>query len=133
MFKFGDIVVSIAVIGIVLLIVIPIPVFLMDILLTFNISLSLVILLISMYTKEALQFSIFPSLLLVTTLFRLCLNISSTKLILGQANAGKVIESFGHFVIGNNPIVGVIIFLIIVIIQFMVITKGAERVAGSIS
>ena len=129
MFKFGDIVVALAVIGIVLLIVIPIPNFLMDILLTFNISLSLVILLISMYTKEALQFSIFPSLLLVTTLFRLCLNISSTKLILGKANAGKVIESFGNFVIGNNPIVGIIIFLIIVIIQFMVITKGAERVA----
>ncbi len=129
MFKFGDVVVALAVVGIVLLIVIPIPNFLMDILLTFNISLSLVILLISMYTKEALQFSIFPSLLLITTLFRLCLNISSTKLILGKANAGKVIESFGNFVIGNNPIVGIIIFLIIVIIQFMVITKGAERVA----
>ncbi len=128
-FKFGDVIVSLAIIGIVLIIVIPIPNFLMDMLLTFNISLSLVILIISMYTKEALQFSIFPSLLLVTTLFRLSLNISSTRLILGNANAGKVIESFGHFVIGNNPIVGIIIFLIIVVIQFMVITKGAERVA----
>lgn len=129
MFKFGDIVVAIAVIAIVLLIIIPVPTFLMDILLTLNIALSLVILLISMYTKEALQFSIFPSLLLITTLFRLSLNISSTRLILGDADAGSVIEAFGNFVIGNNSIVGIIIFLIIIVIQFMVITKGAERVA----
>lgn len=129
MFKFGDIVVALAVIAIVLLIIIPVPTLLMDILLTLNISLSLVILLISMYTMEPLQFSIFPSLLLITTLFRLSLNISTTRLILGNANAGKVIEAFGNFVIGNNPIVGIIIFLIIVVIQFMVITKGSERVA----
>lgn len=129
MFKFGDIVVALAVIAIVLLIIIPMPTLLMDILLTLNISLSLVILLISMYTMEPLQFSIFPSLLLITTLFRLSLNISTTRLILGNANAGKVIEAFGNFVIGNNPIVGIIIFLIIVVIQFMVITKGSERVA----
>lgn len=129
MFKFGDIVVALAVIAIVLLIIIPLPTFLMDVLLTLNISLSLVILLISMYTKEPLQFSIFPSLLLITTLFRLSLNISTTRLILGNANAGSVIEAFGNFVIGGNPIVGIIIFLIIVIIQFIVITKGAERVA----
>lgn len=129
MFKFGDIVVAIAVIAIIMLIIIPVPTLLMDILLTLNISLSLVILLISMYTTEPLQFSIFPSLLLITTLFRLSLNVSTTRLILGNANAGKVIEAFGNFVIGNNPIVGIIIFLIIVVIQFMVITKGSERVA----
>ena len=129
MFKFGDIVVAIAVIAIIMLIIIPVPTLLMDILLTLNISLSLVILLISMYTTEPLQFSIFPSLLLITTLFRLSLNVSTTRLILGNANAGKVIEALGNFVIGNNPIVGIIIFLIIVVIQFMVITKGSERVA----
>ncbi len=129
MFKFGDIIVALAVIGIVLLIIIPLPPFLLDILLTINISLSLVILLISMYTKEALEFSVFPSLLLVTTLFRLSLNISTTRIILGNGEGGKVVEAFGSFVTGNNPIVGVIIFIIIVIINFMVITKGAERVA----
>ncbi|HHY77115.1 MAG TPA: flagellar biosynthesis protein FlhA [Clostridiales bacterium] len=129
MFKFGDIVVAIAVIAIVLLIIIPIPTFLMDMLLTFNISLSLVILIGTMYIKEALEFSIFPTLLLITTLFRLALNISSTRLILSNADAGNVIEVFGNFVIGNNVIVGVLIYLIIVIIQFLVITKGAERVA----
>jgi len=129
LFKFGDIVVAIAVIAIVLLIIIPIPTFLMDMLLTFNISLSLVILIGTMYIKEALEFSIFPTLLLITTLFRLALNISSTRLILSNADAGNVIEVFGNFVIGNNVIVGVLIYLIIVIIQFLVITKGAERVA----
>ncbi|SHJ06031.1 flagellar biosynthesis protein FlhA [Lutispora thermophila] len=129
MFKFGDIIVAIAVIAIVLLIIVPIPTFLMDILLTINISLSLIILIIAMYIKEPLQFSIFPSLLLITTLFRLSLNISSTRLILGNANAGSVIEAFGNFVIGSNTIVGILIYLIIMVIQFMVITKGAERVA----
>lgn len=128
-FKFGDVIVAIAVIAIVLLIIIPIPTLMMDLLLTLNISLSLTILLIAMYIKEPLQLSIFPSLLLITTLFRLSLNISSTRLILGNADAGKVIEAFGNFVIGSNSIVGIIIFLIIVVIQFMVITKGAERVA----
>lgn len=127
--KFGDIVVSIGVIGIVIIIIIPIPKFALDILLSLNISLALLILLISMYIKDALQFSIFPSLLLITTLFRLSLNISTTRYILGEGDAGSVIEAFGHFVIQDNPAVGFIIFLIIVIIQFLVITKGAERVA----
>lgn len=129
MFKFGDIIAAIAVIAIVLLIIIPIPTLLMDLLLTINISLSLIILIISMYVKEPLQFSIFPSLLLITTLFRLSLNISSTRLILGNADAGRVIEAFGNFVIGRNVIVGILIYLIIMVIQFIVITKGAERVA----
>jgi len=127
--KFGDIIAAIAVIAIVLLIIIPIPTLLMDLLLTINISLSLIILIISMYVKEPLQFSIFPSLLLITTLFRLSLNISSTRLILSNADAGRVIEAFGSFVIGRNVIVGILIYLIIMVIQFIVITKGAERVA----
>jgi len=122
--------VSIFVILIILLIIIPLPTFLLDFMLIINIGLSLVILLTTMYIKEPLQFSVFPSLLLITTLFRLSLNISSTRLILGHGgDAGNVIETFGKFVIGENAVVGFIIFIIIVIVQFVVITKGAERVA----
>ncbi len=128
--KFLNNTVSIFVILIILLIIIPLPTFLLDMMLIINIGLSLVILLTTMYIKEPLQFSVFPSLLLITTLFRLSLNISSTRLILGnQGNAGQVIKTFGEFVIRGNAVVGFIIFIIIVIVQFVVITKGAERVA----
>ncbi|MDK2836546.1 MAG: flagellar biosynthesis protein FlhA [Thermosediminibacterales bacterium] len=129
MLKFGDIIVALTVIATVVMMIIPLPTMILDVLLTFNITIALIILLISMYTLEPLQFSIFPSLLLLATLFRLALNISSTRLILLNGYAGKVISSFGQFVIGNNALVGFIIFLILVIIQFIVITKGAERVA----
>lgn len=125
----SDIVVAISVIGIILMIIIPVPVWALDILLSLNISISLLILLITLNNKEALDFSIFPSLLLVTTLFRLALNITSTRYILGTGSAGQVIEAFGNFVMGGNAVVGFIIFIIIVIVQFMVITKGSERVA----
>lgn len=124
----GDII-AIGIVAIVMLIVIPVPTFLVDILLTLNISLSMVIFLLSMYIKEPLQFSIFPTMLLITTLFRLSLNFSTTRLILGEGYAGKVINAFGNFVTGSNPIVGFIMFLILVVVQFVVITKGAERVA----
>ena len=127
--KFGDIIVALAIIGIVIIIIIPIPNTLLSIFLSLNIALSILILLLSMYTKDVLEISIFPSLLLIATLFRLSLNISTTRGILTKADAGKVVETFGNFVIQNNPVVGFIIFLIIVIIQFVVITKGAERVA----
>lgn len=126
--RYGDII-AIAIVAVIMLIVIPVPTFLIDILLTLNISLSLVIFLLSMYIKEALQFSIFPTILLITTLFRLSLNFSTTRLILGKGYAGEVVNVFGNFVTGSNPIVGFIMFLILVIVQFMVITKGAERVA----
>lgn len=122
--------VSIFIILIILLIIIPLPTFLLDMMLIINIGLSLVILLTTMYIKEPLQFSVFPSLLLITTLFRLSLNISSTRLILGnEGDAGHVIKTFGEFVMAGNAVVGFIIFIIIVIVQFVVITKGAERVA----
>lgn len=122
--------VSIFIILIILLIIIPLPTFMLDMMLIINIGLSLVILLTTMYIKEPLQFSVFPSLLLITTLFRLSLNISSTRLILGEGgNAGNVIKTFGDFVLKGNAGVGFIIFIIIVIVQFVVITKGAERVA----
>lgn len=124
-----DIVVAFAVIGIILMIIIPLPKTLLDILLALNITLAIVIILITMFTTEVLQLSIFPTLLLVTTLFRLGLNVSSTRLILTEADAGKIIQAFGEFVVGGNYVVGIIIFLIIVIIQFIVITNGAGRVS----
>ncbi len=127
--KFGDIFVVLAVIGIVIIIIMPIPLEVLDVLLSFNIALGLLILVVSMYIKEALEFSIFPSILLIATLYRLALNITTTRYILSEAQAGDLIESFGDFVIQGNAIVGFIVFLIIVIIQFLVITKGAERVA----
>ncbi|GJM83456.1 hypothetical protein HMSSN139_59520 [Paenibacillus sp. HMSSN-139] len=94
-----------------------------------NISLALIILLVAMNTREALQFSIFPAMLLITTLFRLALNVSTTKLILGQAKAGHVVATFGSWVSHGEPVVGFVVFLILVVVQFIVITKGSERVA----
>lgn len=124
-----DIIVAIMVIMIVLMIIIPLPAWLLDILLAFNLTLSLVIMLLTMFTTEVLEFSVFPTLLLITTLFRLGLNISSTRLILSQAAAGEIIKAFGNFVVGGNYVVGFILFIIIVVIQFVVITNGAGRVA----
>ncbi|MBS5952003.1 MAG: flagellar type III secretion system protein FlhA, partial [Clostridium sp.] len=127
--KNTDIIVAFAVLGIVLMIIVPLPSALLDVLLAFNITLSAVVLMITMFTTNVLQLSVFPTLLLVTTLLRLGLNISSTRLILSEGDAGKIIEAFGEFVIGGNYVVGIIIFLIIVIIQFVVITSGAGRVS----
>lgn len=124
-----DLIIILGVVGILIVMIIPLPPALMDLLLTLNLCMALVILLVSMYTKEALEFSVFPSLLLTVTLFRLSLNVATTRLILSQANAGKVVEVFGTFVTRGNMVVGTIIFLIIVIIQFIVITKGAGRIA----
>ncbi len=120
---------ALVVIMIVFMIIIPMPPELLDILMSFNITLSVIIILLTMFTTEVLQFSVFPTLLLITTLFRLALNVSSTRLILKDGYAGEVINSFGNFVVGGNYIVGIIIFLIIVIIQFIVITNGAGRVS----
>lgn len=127
--KFGDMVIAVVVVSIVIMIIIPLPAGLIDFLLTTNITLSLIMLFISMYINQPLQFSIFPSLLLLTTLLRLSLNISTTRLILRDGDAGQVIRAFGEFVVGGNAVVGFIIFLIIIVIQFIVITKGAERIA----
>ena len=125
-----DNIVSLFVVVVILFLLIPLPAGMLDAMFIINITLALIILLITMNIGEALEFSIFPSLLLITTLFRLGLNISSTRLILTQGGkAGKVIEAFGNFVIQGNIVVGVLIFLIIVLMQFIVITKGAERVS----
>lgn len=124
-----DLLIAGLVLGIVLMIVVPLSPGMLDFLLTINITVALVIILITMFTTQPLQFSIFPSLLLVTTLYRLALNISSTRLILGDARAGKIIDAFGHFVVGGNYIVGLVVFIIITVIQFVVIVSGAGRVA----
>lgn len=114
---------------IIAMLIVPMPEWLLDTLLVVNIASSAIILLSSLYTEEPLQFSIFPSLLLITTLFRLSLDVAATKLILGTGHAGQVIDAFGKFVLGGNYIVGIIAFLILVVVQFVVITNGAGRVA----
>jgi flagellar biosynthesis protein FlhA len=121
--------VPVGIVGIVVLLVVPIPAALLDVLIIVNIMLALVILLTSMFVKRPLDFSIFPSLLLVATLFRLGLNVASTRLVLGDGFAGQVIEALGHVAVGDSLIIGAVIFLILVVIQFVVVTKGAERVA----
>lgn len=127
--KLRDLSVLLAVILIIIMLVIPLPGWLLSIFILSNISLALLVILVSMNTQEALQFSIFPSLLLLLTLFRLGLNVSTTRSILSKADAGGVVDTFGSFVIGNNPLVGFVVFIILVIIQYIVITKGAERVS----
>ncbi|MGB9498912.1 MAG: flagellar biosynthesis protein FlhA [Dissulfuribacterales bacterium] len=125
---------AVGVIGILLIMIVPLPTMMLDAFISMNITISIIILLISMYVLKTLDFSIFPSMLLVTTMFRLSLNVASTRLILlhgneGVAAAGQVIRAFGQFVVGGNYVVGTIIFLILVLINFIVITKGAERIA----
>jgi len=122
--------ISVFIIAVILMIIIPLPPFFLDLMFILNIAVSIVILFTTMYIKEALEFSVFPSLLLITTLFRLSLNVSSTRLILtNNGYAGAVISTFGNFVLQGNAVVGFIVFIIIVLVQFIVITKGAERVA----
>jgi len=117
------------IIAIVALMIVPLPTALLDLLLAGNLAASVVILLVALYVSDALKIAAFPTLLLVTTLFRLALNVSSTRLILLQADAGEVIRSFGQFVVRGNYVVGGIVFFILTVIQFIVIAKGSERVA----
>lgn len=124
-----DLSVLISVILIVAMLIIPFPTWLLSILIILNITLALLVLLVSMNMTEPLQFSVFPSLLLLLTLYRLGLNVSTTRAILSHGDAGGVVETFGTFVVGGNIVVGLILFLILIIIQFVVITKGAERVS----
>jgi flagellar biosynthesis protein FlhA len=127
--RIGQIAIPAAIVGIVVMMVVPLPTALLDLLLVVNISVALLALLASMFTTRVLDFSIFPSYLLIATLFRLALNVSVTRLVLLHGYAGKVIESFGHFVVGGSVVVGLVIFLILIVIQFIVITNGAGRVA----
>ena len=132
--KNSDITIAVAVVAILVFMVIPLPAFLLDLLISFNITFALIILMASMYTLRPLELSAFPSILLLITLFRLSLNVASTRIILihgneGATAAGKVIQAFGSFVVGGNYLVGIIVFIILVVINFMVITKGAGRIA----
>ncbi|HKU28973.1 MAG TPA: flagellar biosynthesis protein FlhA [Arthrobacter sp.] len=127
--RFSRLTVPVGIVGIVLLLVVPVPAPLLDFLIVCNILLALLILLTSMFVKKPLDFSVFPSLLLVATLFRLGLNVASTRLVLGQGFAGQVIDAFGKVTVGGSMIIGAVVFLILVVIQFVVVTKGAERVA----
>lgn len=122
-------VVPVFIVGIILLLILPVPSFLLDFLIICNILLALVILLTTLFVKKPLDFSVFPSLLLVATLFRLGLNVASTRLVLGEGFAGDVIQAFGHVAVSGSIIIGAVIFLILIVIQFVVVTKGAERVA----
>ncbi len=129
LFKSNDVVLAVGLVIIISMMILPLPAPLLDVLLTLNISLSVIILLVCLFTKEPLEYSSFPIILLISTIFRLGLNVSSTRLILIKAEAGEVISSFGEFVVGGNYVVGFIIFAILVLINYMVITGGAGRVA----
>jgi type III secretion protein V len=127
--KYSDIALAIVVISIIGMLIVPLPTFLLDVLLTVNISLSVIILLMTIYIPGALQFSVFPTLLLITTMYRLALTVSTTRLILSTGDAGEVVYAFGNFVARGNFVVGGIIFVILVIVNFIVIAKGSERVS----
>ncbi|MBI3803016.1 MAG: flagellar biosynthesis protein FlhA [Nitrospirae bacterium] len=132
--KNGDIILSLGVVGVLMLMILPLPRMLLDLLLAFNLSVALIILFVSMYTLRPMEFSAFPSMLLLVTLFRLSLNIATTRLILLHGNegadaAGEVIKTFGNFVVGGNYTVGLVVFAILIVINFVVITKGAGRIA----
>lgn len=127
--KQGDISIAILMVAIICIMMVPVPTFIMDVLLTINITVALLVLMVSLYAEKPLEFSTFPTLLLVLTLARLSLNISTTRLILTQGYAGEVVNAFGSFVIGGNYVVGILIFIILVVIQFIVVTNGAGRIS----
>ncbi len=132
--KNSDLLIAFALVGILAVMIIPLPAFLLDLALTMSLTISLLVLLVAIYTDRSLDFSIFPSLLLMTTLFRLALNVATTRLILtnghkGSSAVGEVIEAFGHFVVGDSYVIGFVVFVILVVINFIVITKGSGRVA----
>ncbi|MDR2780806.1 MAG: flagellar biosynthesis protein FlhA, partial [Synergistaceae bacterium] len=127
--KYADIGLAILLVDIVVMMIIPVPTWVLDVLLAANITSGVIMLLTTFYVNNALEIAAFPSIILIATLFRLSLNISTTRQILLSGYAGEVIGAFGNFVVGGNYVVGGVVFLILVIIQFMVITKGSERVA----
>jgi len=125
----SDVVLALGVVGVLLVLIVPIPTFMVDVLLSLNIAVSLLLLMVALSASKALEFSTFPSLLLFTTLFRLALNVASTRLVLLNGYAGQVINAFGHFVVGGNMVVGLVVFLILCVIQFVVIIKGSGRIS----
>ncbi|HEY9841655.1 MAG: flagellar biosynthesis protein FlhA [Candidatus Sericytochromatia bacterium] len=129
MLRQGDVGIAVLMISVVSLMIVPLPTWVLDILLTMDLTLGLLVLMVTLYVERPLDFSTFPTLLLVLTLLRLSLNIATMRLILTQGDAGKVVETFGSFVIGGNYIVGILIFIILVVVQFVVITNGAGRIS----
>src|SRR4051812_2623004 len=129
MMKHTDLLAAGAVVMVVVMMITPLPPFMLDMFITLNISAALAVLVATLYMPRALDFAAFPSLLLLTTLFRLAINVSVTRLILLHGDAGHVVQAFGNFVVGGNIVVGLVIFLILIVIQFVVITNGAGRVA----
>src|SRR5919107_1559925 len=127
--KHTDLLAAGAVVLVIVMMIVPLPPFLLDLFITLNISAALAVLVATLYMPRALDFAAFPSLLLLTTLFRLAINVSVTRLILLEGDAGHVVEAFGNFVVGGNVLVGLVVFLILIVIQFVVITNGAGRVA----
>ena len=124
-----DVILAIFIVSVIFMLILPLPTQLVDALIAFNISIAVILLMVAVYLGSPLDFSSFPAVLLITTLFRLALSISTTRLILLQGDAGQIVSAFGNFVVGGNLVVGLVIFLILTIVQFIVITKGAERVA----
>src|ERR671933_1713578 len=129
MMKHTDLLAAGGVVLVVVMMIVPLPPALIDLFITLNISAALAVLVATLYVPRALDFSSFPSLLLLTTLFRLAINVSVTRLILLHGDAGHVVSAFGHFVVGGNVVVGLVVFLILIVIQFVVVTNGAGRVA----
>jgi len=125
----NDIVLAVVLVAVIFMMILPLPTWLVDALIATNMSISAILLMVAMYIPSPLSFSAFPAVLLITTLFRLALSISTTRLILLQGDAGHIVQTFGNFVVGGNLVVGLVVFLILTIVQFVVITKGAERVA----
>lgn len=124
-----DVVLAVFIVSVIFMMIVPLPTWLVDVLIAFNMSISVVLLMVAVYLKSPLDFAAFPAVLLITTLFRLSISISTTRLILLNGDAGHIVEAFGEFVVGGNLVVGIVIFLILTIVNFIVITKGAERVA----
>ena len=130
--KKADLGIGLYVLSAIMFLIIPMPNYLLDVLIAVNISVALIVLFNTIYASDTLQMSSFPSILLLTTIFRIALNASSTRLILTTGNPGQVVLTFGQFVGQDDPVVGVVIFIIILVVQFMVINKGSERVAVGI-
>src|SRR5581483_8585095 len=125
----SEVILSVATLGLLVILLVPLPTMLLDLLLAFSLGVSILLLLVTLSVKQALEFSVFPSLLLLLTLFRLTLNVATTRLILLNGEAGKIVHTFGSIVIGGSLVIGLVVFLILIIIQFIVITRGAGRVS----
>src|SRR5690606_14950022 len=125
----NDLVLAVLIVSIIFMMVLPLPATLVDLLIATNLALTVILLMAAVYLRDVTELSAFPSMLLITTLFRLALSITTTRLILLDGHAGHIIATFGKFVVGGNLVVGLVIFLILTIVNFLVITKGSERVA----